>query len=170
MFTTARNPTNLVSADIIYGDGTFYASPTQFTQLYTLHAMVDDVMYPLVLVGRCRCLCRWWRVQVSVSFSKCIEYSGRSSFSYWHVWMLGVWNYGYLSRSWWRMSVVLTKVDVVEKWLTQIKLSCLLQLTTSPTLYQQTSSMETALSFLLNSTHCTQWSTISCTHSSLLSC
>ena len=48
MFTTARNPTNLVSADIIYGYGTFYASPTQFTQLYTLHAMVDDVMYPLV--------------------------------------------------------------------------------------------------------------------------
>jgi hypothetical protein len=37
-------------------------------------------------------------------------------------------------------------------------------------LYQQTSSMETALSILhqinlLNSTHCTQWSTISCTHS-----
>jgi len=24
MFTTARNLTNLVSADIIYGDGTFY--------------------------------------------------------------------------------------------------------------------------------------------------
>jgi hypothetical protein len=35
MFTTARNLTNLVSADIIYGDGTFYTSPTQFTQLYT---------------------------------------------------------------------------------------------------------------------------------------
>jgi hypothetical protein len=33
---------------IIYGYGTFYASPTQLTQLYTLHAMVDDVMYPLV--------------------------------------------------------------------------------------------------------------------------
>jgi hypothetical protein len=48
MFTTSRNLTNLVSADIIYGDGTFYTSPTQFTQLYTLHAMVDDVMYPLV--------------------------------------------------------------------------------------------------------------------------
>jgi hypothetical protein len=30
--------------------------------------------------------------------------------------MLVVWNYGYLSRSRWRMSVVLTKVDVVEKW------------------------------------------------------
>jgi hypothetical protein len=27
MFTTARNPTNLVSADIIYGYDTFYASP-----------------------------------------------------------------------------------------------------------------------------------------------
>jgi hypothetical protein len=48
MFTTARNLTNLVSADIIYGDGTFHTSPTQFTQLYTLHAMVDDIMYPLV--------------------------------------------------------------------------------------------------------------------------
>ena len=48
MFTTARNLTNLVSADIIYGDGTFDTSPTQVTQLYTLHAMVDDVMYPLV--------------------------------------------------------------------------------------------------------------------------
>jgi hypothetical protein len=50
MFTTARNFTNLVSADIIYayGDGTYYSSPTQFNQLYTLHAMVDDVMYPLI--------------------------------------------------------------------------------------------------------------------------
>ena len=48
MFTTARNLTNLVSADIIYGDGTFYSSPPQFTQPYTLHTMVDDVMYPLV--------------------------------------------------------------------------------------------------------------------------
>jgi len=47
MFTIARNLTNLVSADIIYGDGTFYTSPTQFTQLYTLNAMVDDVMYTL---------------------------------------------------------------------------------------------------------------------------
>ena len=38
--------------------------------------------------------------------------------------------------------------------------------------YSQTSSMEMALSILdqlnlLNSTHCTQWSTMSCTHSSL---
>jgi hypothetical protein len=48
LFTTARNLTNLVSADIIYGDGTFYTSQTQFTHLYTLHTMVDDVMYPLV--------------------------------------------------------------------------------------------------------------------------
>jgi hypothetical protein len=34
----------------------FYTSPTQFAQLYTLHAMVDDVMYPLVfglLLGKC---------------------------------------------------------------------------------------------------------------------
>ena len=47
MFTIARNLTNLVSADIIYGDGTFYTSPTQFTQLYTLSTMVDYVMYTL---------------------------------------------------------------------------------------------------------------------------
>jgi hypothetical protein len=48
MLTTSRNLNNLVSADIIYGDDTFYSSPNQFGQLYTLHAMVDDVMYPLV--------------------------------------------------------------------------------------------------------------------------
>ena len=50
MFTTARNLTNLVSADIIYGGGTFYTSPTQFTQFYTLHAMVEVVLYPHVFV------------------------------------------------------------------------------------------------------------------------
>jgi hypothetical protein len=48
MFTTAHNLTNFVSADIIYGDGTFSTSPNKFAQLYTLHAMVDDIMYPLV--------------------------------------------------------------------------------------------------------------------------
>ena len=48
MLTTAHNLTNLISADIIYGDGTFSTSPNQFAQLYTLHAMVDDIMYPLV--------------------------------------------------------------------------------------------------------------------------
>jgi hypothetical protein len=48
MFTTAHNLTILVSADIIYGDGTFSTSPNKFAQLYTLHAMVDDIMYPLV--------------------------------------------------------------------------------------------------------------------------
>ena len=47
IFSTTRNLTNLVDADIIYGDGTFYTSPNQFTQLYTLHATVDGVMYPL---------------------------------------------------------------------------------------------------------------------------
>ena len=44
---TTRNLTNLVDADIIYGHGTVYTSPNQFTQLYTLHATVDGVMYPL---------------------------------------------------------------------------------------------------------------------------
>ena len=48
MFTTAHNLTNLISADIIYGDSTFSTSPNQFAQFYTLHAMVDDIMYPLV--------------------------------------------------------------------------------------------------------------------------
>ena len=48
MFTTAHNLTNLVSADIIYGDGTFSNSPNQFAQFYTLLAMVHDIMYPLV--------------------------------------------------------------------------------------------------------------------------
>lgn len=48
MFATARNLINFVSADIIYGDSTSYTWPTQFTQLYTLHAMVDNIMYPLV--------------------------------------------------------------------------------------------------------------------------
>ena len=63
-------------------------------------------------------------------------------------------------------------VSLLQTTVTQIKLSCLLQLATPTTLYEQTSSMDTALSMLhqlnlLNSTHCTQWSTMSCTHSSL---
>ena len=48
LFSTTRNLYNLTHADTIYGDGTFYTSPNQFTQLYTLHATVDNVMYPLV--------------------------------------------------------------------------------------------------------------------------
>ena len=38
----------LTIADAIYGDDTFYTSPNQLTLLYTLHAMVDKVVYPLV--------------------------------------------------------------------------------------------------------------------------
>ena len=53
MFTTARNLTDLIVADIIYGDDTLFTSPTQFTQLYTLHAMVGDVMYSLVFNRIC---------------------------------------------------------------------------------------------------------------------
>jgi len=53
MFTTARNLTDRIVADIIYGDDTLFTSPTQFTQLYTLHAMVDDVMYSLVFNRIC---------------------------------------------------------------------------------------------------------------------
>ncbi|VDH92729.1 Hypothetical predicted protein [Mytilus galloprovincialis] len=36
IFTTTQNLTNLVAADVIYGDGTFYTSPTQFfSTVYT---------------------------------------------------------------------------------------------------------------------------------------
>lgn len=48
IFSTQKNLTHLAAADIIYGDGTFYSCPSLFFQLYTFHAMVDGVMYPLV--------------------------------------------------------------------------------------------------------------------------
>ena len=48
VFSTQRNLEHLVAADIVYGDGTFYTCPDIFSQLYTLHAMLDNVMYPLV--------------------------------------------------------------------------------------------------------------------------
>lgn len=33
-----------------YGDGTFYTCPDMFTQLHTLHAMMDNVLFALVFV------------------------------------------------------------------------------------------------------------------------
>lgn len=48
IFSTHKNLTHLAAAETIYGDGTFYTCPTQFYQLYTFHAMVDNAMYPLV--------------------------------------------------------------------------------------------------------------------------
>jgi len=48
VFATRQNLEHLVAADVVYGDGTFYTCPDMFTQLYTLHAMVDNVMFPLL--------------------------------------------------------------------------------------------------------------------------
>ncbi|KAK3088597.1 hypothetical protein FSP39_021128, partial [Pinctada imbricata] len=48
IFATDDNLHHLSRAEIIYGDGTFYASPNLFTQLYSLHADVDGSIYPLV--------------------------------------------------------------------------------------------------------------------------
>ncbi|XP_046552864.1 uncharacterized protein LOC124262421 [Haliotis rubra] len=39
---------HLCAAEVVYGDGTFYVSPSLFLQLYTLHAMVGGQMFPLV--------------------------------------------------------------------------------------------------------------------------
>ena len=33
----------------LYSDGTFYACSSQFQQMYTIHANIDDQMYPLLL-------------------------------------------------------------------------------------------------------------------------
>lgn len=47
-FATDDNLRYLCEADVIYGDGTFYASPRLFHQIYTIHAIVDGQMFPLV--------------------------------------------------------------------------------------------------------------------------
>ena len=47
-FSTLENQRALCNADILFGDGTFYACPQHFTQIYTLHAVVSDTMIPLV--------------------------------------------------------------------------------------------------------------------------
>ena len=48
IFSTINNLTHLAAANTIFCDGTFYACPSLFHQLYTVHAMVDGSMYPLV--------------------------------------------------------------------------------------------------------------------------
>ena len=55
--------------------------PVRWIILLRLASVVAVVELLLVLriVGCCRCLYRRWRVRVSVSFSRCIEHSGKSS-------------------------------------------------------------------------------------------
>ncbi|XP_060064009.1 uncharacterized protein LOC132544427 [Ylistrum balloti] len=49
-FATTENLRMLSNADAVFCDGTFYTCPGLFTQLYTIHAMEDGVMYPLIFV------------------------------------------------------------------------------------------------------------------------
>lgn len=48
IFSTTSNLRHLAAADTIFCDGTFYACPSLFHQLYTIHAMIDGSMFPLV--------------------------------------------------------------------------------------------------------------------------
>jgi hypothetical protein len=48
IFSTINNLTHLAAANTIFCDGTFYPCPSLFHQIYTVHAMVDGSMYPLV--------------------------------------------------------------------------------------------------------------------------
>lgn len=48
IFATVDNLAQLSTAETWYMDGTFYASPSYFYQLYTIHAMIDGYMCPLV--------------------------------------------------------------------------------------------------------------------------
>ena len=59
-FANDRNLQLLADNDTIYTDGTFYTCQSLFTQLYTLHGMVDEEMFPLVfalLPGKSEQLC-----------------------------------------------------------------------------------------------------------------
>ena len=47
-FSTTENLLHLCAAETIYCDGTFYTAPPMFDQLFTIHAFVGDVMFPLV--------------------------------------------------------------------------------------------------------------------------
>ena len=47
-FSTVNNLRALCNADVVFGDGTFYACPQHFSQIYTLHAVISDTMFPLV--------------------------------------------------------------------------------------------------------------------------
>ncbi|CAG2196462.1 unnamed protein product [Mytilus edulis] len=50
VFATDSNLQHLANNDnnTIYADGTFYTCPSIFEQLYTLHALIDGEMFPLV--------------------------------------------------------------------------------------------------------------------------
>ena len=48
IFTTADNLHHLCTTDKIYCDGTFYTAPPMFDSIFTIHAFVGSVMFPLV--------------------------------------------------------------------------------------------------------------------------
>jgi len=48
VFATDDNLRNLGASTVVIGDGTFYSSPKQFSQVYTLHGCVDGSVFPLV--------------------------------------------------------------------------------------------------------------------------
>lgn len=48
VFATDDNLRQLSASTVVMGDGTFYTSPRQFTQLYTLHGCVNGSVFPLV--------------------------------------------------------------------------------------------------------------------------
>ena len=50
ILSTINNLTNLAAANTIFCDGLFCACPCLLHQFYTVHAMVDGSMYPLVFV------------------------------------------------------------------------------------------------------------------------
>ena len=49
-FATDQNLRILSEASTIYGDGTFYAAPQLYTQIYTFHAMYKGTMLPLLYI------------------------------------------------------------------------------------------------------------------------
>ncbi|VDH96256.1 Hypothetical predicted protein [Mytilus galloprovincialis] len=48
VFGTSDNLRHLSQANTIFADGTFYASPVLFKQLYTIHALIEEEMYPSI--------------------------------------------------------------------------------------------------------------------------
>jgi len=48
IFTTKENIQELSEARILHADGTFKCAPLLFTQLYTIHGVVQNKMLPLV--------------------------------------------------------------------------------------------------------------------------
>ncbi|KAK3103968.1 hypothetical protein FSP39_023329 [Pinctada imbricata] len=48
IFASPDNVEHLCAAPDIYCDGTFYTAPSMFDSIFTIHAFVGDVMFPLV--------------------------------------------------------------------------------------------------------------------------